>query len=109
MSCRFVLSMIDLLDYLFSSPSIDIFEYFLFYSWGYYEFETFVINVPSFVIEKYNESLNTEGLWYNNWKWGINSFFYYLCCERIKNFVLLLIDREDYKYEICMKLTFLVS
>lgn len=84
MSCRFVLSMIDLLDYLFSSPLIDIFEYFLFYSRGYYEFETFVINVPSFVIEKYNESLNTEGLWYNNLKWGINSFFYHLCCERIK-------------------------
>ena len=78
--------MIDLLDYLFSSPLIDIFEYFLFYSRGYYEFETFVINVSSFVIEKYNESLNAEGLWYNNWKWEINSFFYYLCCERIKNF-----------------------
>lgn len=102
MSCRFVLSMIDLLDYLFSSPLIDIFEYFLFYSRGYYEFETFVINVPSFVIEKYNESLNTEGLWYNNLKWGINSFFTIYVARELNN-------REDYKYEICMKLTFLVS
>lgn len=102
MSCRFVLSMIDLLDYLFSSPLIDIFEYFLFYSRGYYEFETFVINAPSFVIEKYNESLNTEGLWYNNLKWGINSFFTIYVARELNN-------REDYKYEICMKLTFLVS